>query len=121
MKLYYRGLTYEYDPNKVGSKKIEQPFRPVPRIGPAYIAVPIQMQYKVTSRGVGARHCRAPTGVPHVNDNCYNLIYRGVNYRVDPNSKSVEALLAPLDYKLSFKGITYLVSSKTKLITQILT
>ncbi|MEH2065972.1 MAG: hypothetical protein V7K50_27555 [Nostoc sp.] len=35
------------------------------------IAVPIQMQYNVTSRGVGARQCRAPTGVPHVNDNCY--------------------------------------------------
>ncbi|MEH2062895.1 MAG: hypothetical protein V7K50_11515 [Nostoc sp.] len=29
------------------------------------------MQYKVKSRGAGARHCRAPTGVTHVNDNCY--------------------------------------------------
>ncbi|MEH2064093.1 MAG: hypothetical protein V7K50_17810 [Nostoc sp.] len=32
------------------------------------------MQYNVTSRGVGARQCRAPTGVPHVNDNCYNRL-----------------------------------------------
>ncbi|WP_334963548.1 hypothetical protein [Nostoc sp.] len=38
------------------------------------IAVPIQMQYNVTSRGVGARQCRAPTGVPHVNDNCYSYL-----------------------------------------------
>ncbi|MEH2058512.1 MAG: hypothetical protein V7K97_20640 [Nostoc sp.] len=34
------------------------------------------MQYNVTSRGVGARHCRAPTGVPHVNDNCYMKVYK---------------------------------------------
>ncbi|MBX9256383.1 hypothetical protein H1Q63_21075 [Desmonostoc muscorum CCALA 125] len=29
------------------------------------IAVPIQMRYNIMSPGVGARHCRAPTGVPH--------------------------------------------------------
>ncbi|MBD2564416.1 MULTISPECIES: hypothetical protein [Nostoc] len=38
------------------------------------MAVPIQMRYNITSRGVGARHCRAPTGVPHVNENRYNSI-----------------------------------------------
>ncbi|MEH2397587.1 hypothetical protein [Nostoc sp.] len=35
------------------------------------IAVPIQMRYNIISPGVGARHCRAPTGVPHVNENRY--------------------------------------------------
>ncbi|RCJ36877.1 hypothetical protein A6769_15420 [Nostoc punctiforme NIES-2108] len=79
MKLYYRGLSYEYNQNKVGSKKTEQPFQPVPQIGPAY-----------------------------------NLMYRGVNYRVDPNSKSAEAPLVPVTYKLSFRGITYFVK-KTQL------
>ncbi|MEH2284090.1 MAG: DUF4278 domain-containing protein [Nostoc sp.] len=79
MKLYYRGLSYEYDQNKLGSKKTQQPFRPVPQIGPAY-----------------------------------NLMYRSVNYRVDPNSKSIEAPLAPLAYKLSFRGITYFLN-KTSL------
>ncbi|MEH1799045.1 MAG: DUF4278 domain-containing protein [Nostoc sp.] len=74
MKLYYRGLSYEYDLNKVSSKKTEQPFRPVPQIGPAY-----------------------------------NLMYRGVNYHVDPNSKSAQVPL-PVAYKLSFRGITYFVN-----------
>jgi Domain of unknown function (DUF4278) len=79
MKLYYRGLSYEYNQNKVGSKKTEQPFQPVPQVRPAY-----------------------------------NLMYRGVNYRVDPNSKSAEAPLVPVAYKLSFRGITYFVN-KTQL------
>ncbi len=35
------------------------------------IAVPIQMGYNITSPGVGARQCRAPTRVPHVNENRY--------------------------------------------------
>ncbi|MEH1816710.1 MAG: hypothetical protein V7K26_32315 [Nostoc sp.] len=37
-------------------------------------------------------------------------MYRGVNYRVDPNSKSAEAPLPPVTYKLSFRGITYFVN-----------
>ena len=79
MKLYYRGLGYEYNQNKVGSKKTEQPFQPVSQVKPAY-----------------------------------NLMYRGVNYCVDPNSKSAEAPLAQIAYKLSFRGITYFVN-KTQL------
>ncbi len=75
MKLYYRGLSYEYDPNKVGNKKAEQPFRPVPQIGPAY-----------------------------------NLMYRGVKYHINQNSKSAEAPLPPVTYKLSFRGIAYFVN-----------
>ncbi|QFS43943.1 UvrD-helicase domain-containing protein [Nostoc sphaeroides] len=35
------------------------------------IAVPIQMRYNIISRGVRARQRRAPTGVPHVNENRY--------------------------------------------------
>ncbi|MEH2464790.1 DUF4278 domain-containing protein [Nostoc sp.] len=46
MKLYYRGLSYEYDPSKVVSKKIEQPFEPAPQIGP------------VEKRGQGVRFLR---------------------------------------------------------------
>jgi hypothetical protein len=40
----------------------------------ANIAVPIQMRYNIRSRDVGARQCRAPTGVPHVNENRYNTL-----------------------------------------------
>ncbi|MFS0515628.1 hypothetical protein ACEYW6_13065 [Nostoc sp. UIC 10607] len=32
------------------------------------------MQYNI-SRGVGARQCRAPTGVPYVNENRYILVF----------------------------------------------
>ncbi|MGI2905296.1 type I restriction endonuclease subunit R [Tolypothrix sp. VBCCA 56010] len=37
------------------------------------IAVPIQMRYNIISSRVGARQCRAPTGVPHVTENCYTI------------------------------------------------
>jgi membrane protein YdbS with pleckstrin-like domain len=37
-------------------------------------AVPIQMRYKIRSPDVGARQCRALTGVPHVNENRYNAV-----------------------------------------------
>ncbi|MEH2459491.1 DUF4278 domain-containing protein [Nostoc sp.] len=74
MKLYYRGLNYEYDRSKV-SNKTEQPFEPVPQLGLAY-----------------------------------NLMYCGVTYSVDPNSKPAEVPLAPLADKLSFRGITYFVN-----------
>ncbi len=38
-----------------------------------------------------------------------NLMYRGVNYRVDPNSKSAKVPLPQVAYKLSFRGITYFI------------
>ncbi|MHC5932875.1 DUF4278 domain-containing protein [Nostoc sp.] len=74
MKLYYRGLNYEYDRSKV-SNKAEQPFEPVLQLGLTY-----------------------------------NLMCRGVTYCVDPNSKPPEVPLAPLAYKLSFRGIIYFVN-----------
>ncbi|MEH2375375.1 hypothetical protein [Nostoc sp.] len=40
----------------------------------------------------------------------YNLIYRSVTYRVDPNSKMAEVPLPPLADKLSFREITYFVN-----------
>ncbi|MBD2565308.1 MULTISPECIES: hypothetical protein [Nostoc] len=35
--------------------------------------------YNITSRGVGARHCRAPTGVPHVNEKRYSVRFHREN------------------------------------------
>ncbi|MEH2043031.1 hypothetical protein [Nostoc sp.] len=32
------------------------------------------MRYKIISRGVGARQCRAPTGVPHTNEKRYSAM-----------------------------------------------
>ncbi|MEI1374616.1 hypothetical protein PQG02_28900 [Nostoc sp. UHCC 0926] len=33
------------------------------------------MRYNIISPGVGARQCRAPTGVPYVNKNRYSLAH----------------------------------------------
>jgi hypothetical protein len=40
----------------------------------------------------------------------YNLTYRGVNYRVDPNDLQTEAPVLPTTYKLTHRGMTYLVT-----------
>ncbi|MBD2412333.1 hypothetical protein H6H01_16595 [Nostoc calcicola FACHB-3891] len=42
------------------------------QVSSSIIAVPIQMQYNIISPGVGARQCRAPTGVSHV---CRETLY----------------------------------------------
>ncbi|WP_414567523.1 DUF4278 domain-containing protein [Nostoc sp. CCY 9925] len=69
MKLYYRGLSYEYDPSQVSNKKTQRAF---------------------TSD--------------------HNLTYRGVSYHLDPNSKLDEVTQVPLAYKLSFRGISYVIN-----------
>lgn len=74
MKLYYRGVSFEYDPTKVRSRK-RQPFKQVRESEPAY-----------------------------------NLIYRGVTYRVDPNAKPASVPVPPATYKLIYRGITYFVN-----------
>ncbi|QFS49310.1 hypothetical protein [Nostoc sphaeroides] len=38
------------------------------------------MGYNITSRGVGARQCRAPTRVPHQNDNRYTRKEQETSY-----------------------------------------
>nr|WP_138501756.1 DUF4278 domain-containing protein [Nostoc sp. PA-18-2419] len=72
MKLYYRGLTYEYDPSQVGSKKTQQPFQPVPQIGSAY-----NLMYR------GVSYCVAPNSksaqVPLALE-AYQLSFRGITY-----------------------------------------
>jgi YHS domain-containing protein len=37
----------------------------------------------------------------------YNLSYRGVTYRVDPNPKPMEVPVEPVAYKLIYRGVTY--------------
>ncbi|MBD2560943.1 hypothetical protein H6G95_09980 [Nostoc linckia FACHB-391] len=48
------------------------------------------MRYNIISPGVGARQCRAPTGVPHVNENRYKifLITHNPNYLVSQSDRS---------------------------------
>jgi hypothetical protein len=73
MKLYYRGLTYEYN-SEEAAKKIIRPFAPVRHKGSAY-----------------------------------NLTYRGLTYRVDPNIESPKVSKSPVTYQLIYRGIAYFV------------
>ncbi|MEH1841561.1 MAG: DUF4278 domain-containing protein [Nostoc sp.] len=73
MKLYYRGLTYEYN-SKETTKKSIRPFAPV-------------------------RH----------QSSAYNLNYRGITYRVDPNIEPLQVSTPPVTYQLSYRGVTYFV------------
>ncbi|MBW4452667.1 MAG: hypothetical protein KME55_08175 [Nostoc indistinguendum CM1-VF10] len=57
------------------------------------IAVPIQMRYKIILQDVGARHCRALTGVPHVNENRYITQYGSVS------AKNLSGLTKIMHYK----------------------
>lgn len=70
MKLYYRGLSYEY--NSEEAKKATRPFAPV-------------------------RHKGSD----------YNLSYRGLTYRVDPNIELAEVSTPPVAYHLIYRGIAY--------------
>ncbi|MDZ4877642.1 MAG: hypothetical protein CLLPBCKN_007077 [Chroococcidiopsis cubana SAG 39.79] len=40
----------------------------------------------------------------------YNLSYRGVTYRVDPNIKQSEVFVKPAAYELIYRGMTYSVN-----------
>ncbi|WP_341530467.1 DUF4278 domain-containing protein [Nostoc sp. UHCC 0302] len=66
--------------------------------------------YELDSSKIAGRTIEKPfQSTPSVGA-AYNLIYRGVTYRVDPNAKSAEAPLPPTTYKLSYRGINYLVN-----------
>ncbi|MBD2452433.1 DUF4278 domain-containing protein [Nostoc sp. FACHB-152] len=44
----------------------------------------------------------------------YNVIYRGITYRVDPDVKPAEVTLPLAIYKLSYRGTNYLVNRNTQ-------
>ena len=47
----------------------------------------------------------------------YNLRYRGVTYRVDPNALPASVLVKPAAYKLIFRGVAYLVNRNVREVT----
>jgi hypothetical protein len=52
----------------------------------------------------------------------YNLIYRGVTYRIDPNAKQSEVPVQPVAYRLIYRGIAYFVNKtaqgEVRVVTQ---
>ena len=79
MKLYYRGLSYEYDPSKVASQKTEQPFEPAPQIGPAYNLMYRGVTYRVDPNSKAAKAPLAPVA--------YKLSFRGITYFVNKTAQ----------------------------------
>lgn len=77
MKLYYRGLSYEYDPSQVRSRNTGKPFKPVRESGAAYDLIYRGLTYHVDPN---VKAVEAP--VPPAT---YTLIYRGETYLVNRN------------------------------------
>ncbi len=75
MKLYYRGVSYEYDPSKLGSRKTGEPFKQVRGSRPAYNLIYRGVTYRVDPN---AKQSEVP--VPPA---AYKLIYRGITYFVN--------------------------------------
>ncbi|MDF5738770.1 MULTISPECIES: DUF4278 domain-containing protein [unclassified Nostoc] len=71
MKLYYRGLNYEYDRSKV-SNKTEQPFEPAPQLGLAYNLMYGDLTYRVDPNSQSAEVPLAPLAD--------KLSFRGITY-----------------------------------------
>ncbi|MEH2417535.1 DUF4278 domain-containing protein [Nostoc sp.] len=79
MKLYYRGLNYEYDRSKVASKKTEQPFEPVPQLGLAYNLMSRAVNYPVEPN---SKSPEVP--LPPVAD---KLSFRGITYFINKTAQ----------------------------------
>ncbi|ACC83629.1 DUF4278 domain-containing protein [Nostoc punctiforme] len=79
MKLYYRGLSYEYDPNKVDSKKTQQPFQPVSQHGPAYNLIYRGLDYRVDPNSKSAELPLLPVA--------YKLSFREITYFVNKTAQ----------------------------------
>lgn len=74
MKLYYRGLTYEYNSSKA-AKKSTKPFEPVYHQGSAY-----NLTYRGTTYRVDPNIEPTSVQAPTV---AYELMYRGIVYSVE--------------------------------------
>jgi hypothetical protein len=75
MKLYYRGLSFEYDPYQVVSSKTRKPFQQVRGTGSAYDLIYRGSTYHVDPNIKAVE-------VP-VSPATYTLIYRGITYLVN--------------------------------------
>lgn len=86
MKLYYRGLSFEYDPAKVESQKKGQQFKQVRESQPAYNLIYRGVTYTVDPNA-------QPTEVP-APPKAYELIYRGITYLVNRTAQGEVTLVS---------------------------
>ena len=79
MKLYYRGVSYEYDSSQLVSQKRGQPFKQVRGSGSAYNLIYRGVTYHIDPNA-------KPSEVP-VQPVAYRLIYRGIAYFVNKTAQ----------------------------------
>ena len=70
--------------------------------------------YKCDPTKIGNRKIEQPFQPVCQSGPAYNLMYRGINYHVDSNTKSAKVPLSPATYKLIYRGINYLVNRNTQ-------
>lgn len=85
MKLYYRGASYEHNPNSIANREAQQPFQPSPRTGTAY-----NLMYRGVSYHIDPNAPMEDTTQP---SGTYKLSFRGVNYFVNRNIQSKVSLV----------------------------
>ncbi|ARV58244.1 hypothetical protein BZZ01_05995 [Nostocales cyanobacterium HT-58-2] len=79
MKLFYRGISYEYEPAHIVSKKTGRPFQPVETSGASYNLIYRGHTYRVN-----------PNTIPTEDSTpskAYQLIYRGIAYSVNETAQ----------------------------------
>lgn len=79
MKLHYRGVSYEYDPSKVESRKRGQPFKQVRGSGHAYNLIYRGVTYRIDPN---TKQSEVP-----VQPVAYRLMYRGIAYFVNKTAQ----------------------------------
>lgn len=99
MKLYYRGVSYEYDPSNAGIKRTAQPFKQVRGSGPAYNLIYRGVSYRVDPNAKPAEVPLPPAA--------YKLIYRGITYFVNRTAQGeVTAVTQPCKYLKSWDSVS---------------
>ena len=68
------------------------------------------LSYELNSSQLESRKTEKPFQPVRHTGSAYNLIYRAVNYHVDPNSQSKEVTTPSGTNKLIYRGIVYTVN-----------
>ncbi|MBD0388691.1 MAG: DUF4278 domain-containing protein [Nostoc sp. C3-bin3] len=68
------------------------------------------VSYEYDSSKVESQNRRQPFKQVRGSGHAYNLIYRGLTYRIEPNTKQNEVPVQPVAYRLMYRGIAYFVN-----------
>ncbi|BAZ12543.1 hypothetical protein NIES4071_43740 [Calothrix sp. NIES-4071] len=102
MKLYYRGLSYEYNMNENQSQETIKPFQPVRRESEATY----QLSYRGLNYNVNPNHKSTQS---FLHQETYQLIYRGIAYLTNRiGQKQVTSFSQPvINFKTTFSTNRY--------------